>query len=81
MTNPLNRETMRASDVARAMQAFIEQHGDRPVYFSDGFFRYGMTCHAENAPIFDSPRCMLVKAFSLVTGRDGPVTPISLEHE
>lgn len=81
MPNPLNRETMKASDVVRAMQHFIEQHGDRPVYFSDGFSRYGMTCHAESAPNFDSPKCMLVKAFSLVTGRNGPNAPIALEHD
>lgn len=81
MKNPLNRETMKASDVVRTMQAFIEQHGDRPVYFSDGFFRYGMTCHAESASNYDSPQAVLVKAFSLVTGMDGPAAPIALEHQ
>lgn len=81
MTNPLNRETMMASDVIRAMQHSIEQFGDRPVYFTDGYFRYGMACHPESAPNFDSPKAMLLKAFSLVTGRDGPNSPINLEHE
>jgi len=81
MSNPLNRSTMRASDVIRTMQHFIEQYGDRPVYFSDGFFCYGMTCHAASAPNFDSPQAMLIKAFSLVTGIDGPNAPIALTHE
>lgn len=81
MTNPLNRKTMKASELIRALESFIEQHGDRPVHFSDGYFRYGMTCHAESAPNFDSPKAVLIKAFSLVTGRDGPNSPINLEHE
>ena len=75
------RETMKASDIIRAMEHFIKHHGDRPVYFTDGFFRYGVTCHAGGAPNFDSPSCVLVKAFSLVTGSDGPSEPIALEHE
>lgn len=81
MPNPLNRETMKASDVIRAMEHAIEQYGDRPVYFTDGYFRYGITCYAESAPNFDAPKAMLVRVFSLVTGRDGPNSPISLEHE
>ncbi len=80
MPNPLNRETMKASDVIRAMQHCIEHYGDLPVYFTDGFFRYGAHCHAESAPNFDAPNAMLVKAFSLTTGMDGPRTPIDLEH-
>lgn len=80
MTNPFNRKTMMASDVVAVMQHFIKEHGDKPVYFSDGYFQYGMTCHAESAPNYDSSRCMLVKAFSLVTGRNGPNSPIDLEH-
>lgn len=81
MSNPVNRETMNASDVVRVMQEFIDIYGDRPVFFSDGYFRYGMNCHAESAANFDSPRCMLIKAFSLVTGRDGPNAPIDLAHD
>lgn len=81
MPNPLNRETMKASDVIRAMEHAIKEYGDLPVFFTDGFFRYGMTCHSESAPNFDAPKAMLVRPFSLVTGRDGPNSPISLEHE
>lgn len=80
MTNPLNRETMKASDVIRALEHTIKHYGDLPVYFSDQYFRYGVRCHEESAPNFDAPKCVLVQAFSLVTGRNGPNSPMDLEH-
>ena len=76
--NPLNRNTMKASEVVKAMQSMIEQYGDREVFFSDGFSRYGMTCFAECAPNYDSPKAFLVKTFSLETGIDGPCKPLEM---
>lgn len=81
MTNPLNRETLKASDLIKILEHSIKQHGDREVYFSDGFFRYGVDCHAECSANYDSPKAMLIKAFSLTTGMNGPNRPIDLDHE
>lgn len=72
------RNTMQASELVKVLQSSIEQYGDRPVFFTDGFHRHGLTCHAESAPNFDSPKAMLVKAFSLDTGIDGPREPMKM---
>lgn len=81
MSNPLNRETLKTLDLIRILENSLEQNGNRPIYFSDTFFRYGVVCHDESAPNFDSPKALLIRAFSLVTGMDGPNSPINLEHE
>lgn len=72
------RETLKASELIRILQQSLEMYGDRPVYFSDGFHRYGATCHAESAPNFDAPKAMLMKAFNLDTGIDGPRRPLEM---
>jgi len=72
------RETLQASELIKILQESIERYGDRPVYFSDGFYRYGATCHAESAPNFDAPKAMLVTTFSLDTGIDGPRRPLEM---
>ena len=70
------RKTMKASEVIAAMQSMIQQHGDREVFFSDGFGRFGVNMHPESAPNFDSPKAFLVKAFNLETGKNGPDAPL-----
>jgi hypothetical protein len=72
----MERSTMKTSDVIRALQHYIDRYGDLPAYFSDGFFRYGLTCHTESAPNYDSPRAILFKAFNLDTGINGPNKPL-----
>jgi hypothetical protein len=70
------RKTMKASEVIAAMQQMVQQHGDREVFFSDGYFRYGVTTHPESAPNYDSSKAFLVKAFNLETGKNGPDQPL-----
>lgn len=72
------RNTMTASELVKVLQAGIEKYGDRPVFFTDGFYRHGMTCYAAPAPNFDSPNAMLIRAFSLETGIDGPRKPMEM---
>ncbi|MBU0521635.1 MAG: hypothetical protein KJ643_05245 [Gammaproteobacteria bacterium] len=72
------RETLKASELVRVLQESIKLYGDRPVFFSDGFHNYGATCHAESAPNFDAPKAMLVKAFDLESGIDGPRRPLEM---
>lgn len=74
----MERRTMKASELVKVLEASIKEYGDRPVFFSDGFHRHGVTCHAESAPNFCSPQAMLVKAFSLETGIDGPRCPMEM---
>ncbi|WP_395025079.1 hypothetical protein [Comamonas odontotermitis] len=66
---------MKASDVIRAMEQAIKNYGDLPVYFTDGYFRYGLNCHTESAPNFDTPKAMIVRAFGLLNGSDGSSNP------
>ena len=77
MSNPLNRETMKASDIIRAMDQAIKNYGDLPVYFTDGYFRYGLNCRVESVPNFDTPTAIIVQAFGLLNGGDGTQNPSS----
>ncbi|WP_124800646.1 hypothetical protein [Paraburkholderia phosphatilytica] len=72
----MDRKTLTCSEMIKALEHMIATHGDRPVYFTDGFFRYGVNCHPESAPNFDSSKAFLVKAFNLETGRNGPNEPL-----
>lgn len=71
-----DRKTMTTSQMIASLQHCLQQNGDRPVYFTDGFHRYGANCHAESAPNFSSPQAVLVKAFNLETGIDEFEAPV-----
>ncbi|ADP20068.1 hypothetical protein AXYL_06786 (plasmid) [Achromobacter xylosoxidans A8] len=79
--NALNRQTLKGSEMATLLRDSVQHYGDHPVFFTDGFFRYGVALYPACAPNHDRPNALLVRAFSLVTGRDGPWAPIQLEHE
>lgn len=81
MSNQINHATLNASELIDILEHYIANYGDRPVYFSDSFFRYGISCHPENSANFDSPKAILIQAFSLVTGMNGPNQPIDIMHE
>ena len=58
----MDGKTLKASDLIKALEHSIKQHGDRDVFFTDGVARFNIACYEECAPNFDSPKAILIKA-------------------
>lgn len=74
----VDRKPMLASEVIAMLTGHIRQHGDNPVFFTDGFHRYGADVYSAPAANFDSSQAVLVRPFDLATGMSGPRAPLAM---